>query len=150
GFRGALVTVALDLVLFLRRWFLADGEVGGLPGAVGGGPADVADALRRLDVAERAVNRLVPDFAGLWFAEPLHRAPLHPSMVDWGQRKCKRDHRGAWISDRSARALGADAFELRLLVVAERAKELLQRGPHLLDRIQHGVEPGIRCRQPVR
>jgi hypothetical protein len=65
--RGALVAFAFELLFLLRCALSANTEVSCLLGAAEGGPADAADALGRLDVAERLQERLSsqtsPDFA---------------------------------------------------------------------------------------
>src|SRR5215470_2632615 len=53
-------------------------------------------------------------------------------------------------SSGSAGALCANRLELRLLLVIQRRVKFLQRRPDQLDRFQHGVEPRVDGRKPVR
>src|SRR5882724_11258761 len=39
------------------------------------------------------------------------------------------------------RSPGSNGLELRLLLIAERGIEILKRGAHQLDCLQHGIEP---------
>jgi hypothetical protein len=49
------------------------GDAGYFPGAVGGGAADFAYPVRRLDIADRPRDFLVPDLSGFALVEPPHR-----------------------------------------------------------------------------
>src|SRR5581483_9276908 len=117
-------------------------------GAVGGGAADVADALGGLDVAERTVERLVPDVPRLLFAKTPHTPHLY--RRPWSIGRNANSSVMIVASARSAGALGPDGLELGLLLVAERAQEIVQRRRNLPDGVQHGVDPGLGGRKPVR
>src|SRR6202022_4579975 len=49
---------------------------------------------------------------------------------------------------RLRRSSWTDRLELRLLLIAERGIEILKRGAHQLDRLQHGIEPLADSHQP--
>src|SRR5713226_613415 len=64
---------------------------------------------------------------------------------------CRRDRGGsgcgsAMATDRKLRrSLLSDRLELRLLLVAQRSIEVLERGAHQIDRLLHGTEPPVHC-----
>ena len=43
------------------------------------------------------------------------------------------------------RSFLSDRLELRLLLVAQRSMEALERGAHQIDRLLHGGEPPVHC-----
>src|ERR1700730_2189965 len=46
---------------------------------------------------------------------------------------------------KSRRSFLSDRLELRLLLVAQRRIEVLERGAHQIDRLLHGSEPPVHC-----
>src|SRR5437868_14334181 len=68
GLCGALVTFAVVIDFCFR----AVGTASQLCGAIGGGTADFAYPVRRLNIADRPLDLLVPDFLALGLLEPPH------------------------------------------------------------------------------
>src|SRR3981189_486494 len=64
---------------------------------------------------------------------------------------CRRDRGGSGYGSAMAmdgklrRSLLSDRLELRLLLVAQRSIEALERGAHQMDRALHSFEPPLHC-----
>src|SRR3984885_13932579 len=90
GLGGAFVAVGLVFALVVR----AVGKAGYFFSAIGGGTADIADLVRRLDIADRPLDFLVPDVLALVLAEPPHRPrPEYLTSIDgprWRGDMCFR------------------------------------------------------------
>src|SRR5256714_6137727 len=92
GLCGALVTFAVVIDFCFR----AVGTASQLCGAIGGGTADFAYPVRRLNIADRPLDLFVPEFLALGFLEPPHLGTTQwPMPLDKSKRLCSRSTRPA-------------------------------------------------------
>src|SRR6266404_5274328 len=86
---GALVAFG-RIVVFMAIRFLPGDRTVGQPtdpfGAVGGGTADVAYPVGSVDIADRPLDRFVPDVLGLTLVEPSHCYVFKNKIDIWNLR----------------------------------------------------------------